>query len=182
MHTDGDGAVRAGLDGVAALRKALPAADIRPAIAHDEIVAPADFKRYKTLNVIPVLSFQWEKPAGDTLGVKDYFGPERMKILEPAGFLAEAGARIAFGSDWPVDALDQWFAFKVGVTRTNAPEAPAEYRGRLGDDPGLSRETVLRAPRSTQPMSCIRICDRLPRSRQAGRSHRAGSQSADGTG
>ena len=145
MHADGDGAVRAGLDGVAALRKALPAADIRPAIAHNEIVAPADFKRYQALNVIPVLSFQWEKPAGDTLGVKDYFGPQRMKILEPAGFLAEAGARIAFGSDWPVDALDQWFAFKVGVTRTNAPDVPAEYRGRLGDDPGLSRETVLRA-------------------------------------
>jgi predicted amidohydrolase YtcJ len=145
MHADGDGAVRAGLDGAAALRKALPAADIRPAIAHNEIVAPADFKRYQALNVIPVLSFQWEKPAGDTLGVKDYFGPQRMKILEPAGLLAEAGARIAFGSDWPVDALDQWFAFKVGVTRTNAPEAPAEFRGRLGDDPGLSRETVLRA-------------------------------------
>jgi predicted amidohydrolase YtcJ len=145
MHADGDGAVRAGLDGVAALRKALPSADIRPAIAHNEIVAPADFARYGALNVIPVLSFQWEKPAGDTLGVKDYFGPQRMKILEPAGFLAQAGARIAFGSDWPVDALDQWFAFKVGVTRTNAPEAPAEFRGRLGDDPGLSRETVLRA-------------------------------------
>jgi predicted amidohydrolase YtcJ len=145
MHADGDGAVRAGLDGVAALRKALPAADIRPAIAHCEIVAPSDFKRFQALNVIPVLSFQWEKPAGDTLGVKDYFGPERMKILEPAGLLAEAGARIAFGSDWPVDALDEWFAFKVGVTRTNSPKAPAEYRGRLGDDPGLSRETVLRA-------------------------------------
>jgi predicted amidohydrolase YtcJ len=145
MHADGDAAVRAGLDGAAALRKALPAADIRPAIAHNEIVAPADFKRYQALNVIPVLSFQWEKPAGDTLGVLDYFGPERMKILEPAGFLAQAGARIAFGSDWPVDALDQWFAFKVGVTRTNAPDAPAEFRGRLGDDPGLSRETVLRA-------------------------------------
>lgn len=145
MHADGDGAVRAGLDGVAALRKALPAADIRPAIAHNEIVGPADFKRYAELNVIPVLSFQWEKPAGDTLGVKDYFGPQRMKILEPAGYLAQAGARIAFGSDWPVDALDQWFAFKVGVTRTNRPDVAAEYRGRLGDDPGLSRETVLRA-------------------------------------
>ena len=145
MHADGDGAVRAGLDGVAALRKALPGADIRPAIAHNEIVAPADFARYQALNVIPVLSFQWEKPAGDTLGVRDYFGPERMKILEPAGLLAQAGARIAFGSDWPVDALDQWFALKVGVTRTNAPDAAAEYRGRLGDDPGLSPEAVLRA-------------------------------------
>jgi predicted amidohydrolase YtcJ len=33
----------------------------------------------------------------------------------------------------------------VGVTRTNTPDAPMELRGRLGDDPGLSREAVLRA-------------------------------------
>jgi len=145
MHADGDAAVRAGLDGVAALRKALPSADIRPAIAHDEIVAPADFGRYKALDTTAVLSFQWGKPAGDTLGLRDYFGPERMKILEPSGLLAAAGARIAFGSDWPVDALDEWFALKVGVTRTNAPNAPAEYLGRLGDDPGLSPDAALRA-------------------------------------
>jgi len=145
VHADGDGAVRAALDAVAVMRKEIGAADIRPAIAHDEIVDPADFARYKALDTTAVLSFQWEKPAGDTLGVKDYFGPERMKILEPAGLLAAAGARVAFGSDWPVDALDEWFALKVGVTRTNAPNAPAEYRGRLGEDPGLSREAVLRA-------------------------------------
>jgi predicted amidohydrolase YtcJ len=145
LHADGDGAVRAALDGIEALRRALPGADIRPAIAHDEIVAPADFPRFAALGAIPVLSFQWEKPAGDTLGLTGYFGPTRMRILEPAGLLAAAGARIAFGSDWPVDRLDEWFALKVGVTRTNAPDAPAEYRGRLGDDPGLSREAVLRA-------------------------------------
>jgi predicted amidohydrolase YtcJ len=44
-----------------------------------------------------------------------------------------------------VDKLDEWFALKVGVTRTNALGAPPEYSGRLGDDPGLSREAVLRA-------------------------------------
>ena len=68
-----------------------------------------------------------------------------MNILEPAGVLAKAGARIAFGSDWPVDELDEWFAFKVGVTRRNAPESSIELRDRLGTDPGLSRDTVLRA-------------------------------------
>jgi predicted amidohydrolase YtcJ len=145
MHADGDGAVHAALDGVQVLRQAMPKADIRPAIAHDEIVDPVDFPRYKRLGTLPVLSFQWEKPAGDTLGLADYFGPARMKILEPAGLLAAAGARITFGSDWPVDRLDEWFALKVGVTRTNAPDAPPEYRGRLGDDPGLSRAAVLRA-------------------------------------
>jgi predicted amidohydrolase YtcJ len=145
MHADGDAAVHAALDGIATLRHALPNADIRPAIAHDEIVDPADFPRFKQLGAIPVLSMQWEKPAGDTLGLTNYLGPARMKILEPAGLLAAAGARIAFGSDWPVDPLDEWFALKVGVTRTNSPDAPAEFRGRLGDDPGLSREAVLRA-------------------------------------
>jgi predicted amidohydrolase YtcJ len=145
MHADGDGAVRAALDAVEVMRKEIGGADIRPAIAHDEIVSPTDFPRFKALDTMPVLSFQWEKPAGDTMGLKNYFGPERMKLLEPAGLLAAAGAHIAFGSDWPVDQLDEWFALKVGVTRTNAPNAPSEYYGRLGDDPGLSRETVLRA-------------------------------------
>jgi len=145
MHADGDGAVHAGLDAIAALRRALPGVDIRPAIAHDEIVVPQDFPRFKQLNAIPVLSLQWEKPAGDTIGLRNYFGPARMKIIEPAGFLVAAGARVAFGSDWPVDKLDEWFALKVGVTRTNAPDAPAEFGGRLGEDPGLSREEVLRA-------------------------------------
>ena len=68
-----------------------------------------------------------------------------MARLEPSSALAAAGARIAFGSDWPVDPLNQWFALKVGVTRTNAPDAPPIYRGRLGDDPGLTREVVLDA-------------------------------------
>jgi predicted amidohydrolase YtcJ len=145
MHADGDAAVRAALDAIESLRKALPGADIRPAIAHDEIVSSQDLPRYRILGAIPVLSLQWGKPAGDTLGLKDYFGPQRMQKLEPSGALAAAGARIAFGSDWPVDALDEWFAFRVGVTRTNAPDAPPEYHGKLGDDAGLSRESVLRA-------------------------------------
>ncbi|HEY1422834.1 MAG TPA: amidohydrolase [Candidatus Acidoferrum sp.] len=145
MHADGDGAVHAALDAVETMRKEIGGADIRPAIAHDEIVGRGDFPRFKTLDTTAVLSFQWEKPAGDTLGLTNYFGAERMKILEPAGFLEAAGARIAFGSDWPVDALDEWFAMKVGVTRTNAPNAPQEFHGRLGEDPGLSREAVLKA-------------------------------------
>jgi len=145
MHADGDGAVRAALDGVAVLRQTLHDKDIRPAIAHDEIVSPADYPRFRSLGATPVLSFQWGQPAGYTLGLKDYFGPERMRILEPSGLLARAGARIAFGSDWPVDALDEWFAIKVGVARTGPPNAPPEYRGRLGADPGLSPADALRA-------------------------------------
>ncbi|HEY2683551.1 MAG TPA: amidohydrolase [Steroidobacteraceae bacterium] len=144
MHADGDAAVRAGLDGIEALRQAFPERDIRAAIAHDEIVDPADFARYKKVNALPVLSYQWEKPAPDTLnGAQDYLGPSRFKYMEPSGYLGAAGARIVFGSDWPVDRLDEWFALKVAVTRENAPDAGPKYAGRLSSDPGLSLATAL---------------------------------------
>jgi predicted amidohydrolase YtcJ len=146
MHADGDRAVHEALDAVEALRKEFPESQIRAAIAHDEIVTPTDFPRYAQLGAIPVLSFQWEKPAPDTLeGARDYLGPARFEYLEPAGVLANAGARIAFGSDWPVDRLDEWFALKVGVTRENTPAAGPAYAGRLGTDPGLNVATVIRA-------------------------------------
>jgi predicted amidohydrolase YtcJ len=146
LHADGDGAVRAALDGIAALRQSYPATAVRAAIAHDEIVDPHDFPRFAALGAIPVLSFQWEKPAPDTVdGARDYLGPARYRYMEPAAFLADAGARIAFGSDWPVDRLNEWFALKVGVTRTNAPDAAPQYRGRLSEDRGLTRSQVLGA-------------------------------------
>ena len=146
MHVDGDRAVRAGLDSIAALRAAYPHADIRPGLAHCELVAPDDYARFASLGVFPVLSLQWQKPAPDTVDqLRDYLGPQRAAILEPAGLLAHAGASVAFGSDWPVDALDEWFALQVGVTRTNSPAMSAKYPGRLGVDPGLGRLQVLRA-------------------------------------
>ena len=146
LHTDGDGAVRAGLDAVKALRAALPDRDIRPAFAHCELVDPQDYPRFAQLNVIPVLSFQWEKPASDTIdGARDSLGPRRWPLIEPAGWLAQKGARIAYGSDWPVDPLDEWFALQVGVTRKGRPDGDPKYAGRLGEDPGLSPTAAIRA-------------------------------------
>ena len=146
IHVDGDRAVRESLDAIEQLRATPAGKDARPALAHDEIVAPADYARFAKLDVTPVLSFQWAKPAPDTVGaLKDYMGPARYAIVEPQALLLGAGARIAFGSDWPVDPLDQWFALKVGVTRTAAPGAGKQYAGRLGAQPGLPRAAALRA-------------------------------------
>ncbi len=146
IHVDGDGAVRETLDAVQYLRSQPEGKNARPGLAHDEIVDPADFPRYAQLDASAVLSFQWGKPAPDTVaGLKDYLGPERYRLLEPQSLLLNAGARIVFGSDWPVDALDEWFALKVAVTRTNAPSAGAEFAGALGPDPGMPRAAVLRA-------------------------------------
>ena len=146
MHADGDRAVREGLDGIGALRRKFPTATSVP----PSLMMRSSLRRIsratQQLNAIPVLSFQWEKQAPDTMeGARDYLGPARFKYIEPAGFLAAAGARIAYGSDWPVDPLDEWFALKVGVTRTNAPQPGHRYAGRLSEDKGLSRREVLRA-------------------------------------
>ena len=146
IHVDGDRAVRETLDAIEYLRSTPAGKDVRPALAHDEIVDPADYPRFAKLDVTPVLSFQWAKPAPDTVGaLKDYMGPARYATVQPQALLLDAGARIAYGSDWPVDPLDEWFALKVGVTRTAAPDAGKEYAGRLGKQPGLPREAALRA-------------------------------------
>lgn len=146
VHVDGDGAARETLDALEAMRATPEGKRLRPALAHDEIVHPADFKRFAQLDASAVLSFQWGKPAPDTVaGLKNYLGPERYALLEPQSLLLDAGARIVFGSDWPVDALDEWFALKVGVTRTNAPSAGRQFAGRLGPQQGMPRAAVLRA-------------------------------------
>ena len=144
IHVDGDRAVRHALDAIEWLRARPEGKDVRPALAHDEYVDPADYPRFAQLDVTPALSFQWAKPAPDTVeGLKDYFGPQRFALVEPEAVLLNAGARIAFGSDWPVDPLDEWFALKVGVTRTAAPDSG--YSGPLTDQPVLPRAEALRA-------------------------------------
>ena len=146
IHVDGDRAVRESLDALAALRATPAGKRVRPALAHAEIVDPADYPRFAALDVTPVLSFQWAKPAPDTVGaLKDYLGPARYASVEPQAVLLDAGARVAYGSDWPVDPLNAWFALKVGVTRTAAPSAGKEYAGTLTAQPGMPRAAVLRA-------------------------------------
>jgi predicted amidohydrolase YtcJ len=143
VHAIGDRAVRATLDDYAAVRKRVGRRP-RLAIAHAELVDPADYGRFKALGVTPVMSFQWGKPGPDSIeAAKVFMGPARFDRMEPEGRLQDAGARIAFGSDWPVDALNEFFAVEVGVTRTNDPASG--YHGRLNSDPGLSRAEAFRA-------------------------------------
>ncbi len=146
IHGIGDRAVRVALNGFEQMRKALPGQDIRAAIAHDELVDPADYPRFKALDVVPVMSFQWAKRGPDSIdGAMNQLGPKRFAHMEPEGSLSAAGARIAYGSDWPVDRLDEWFALKVGVTRTGDGQLGKSYDGPLNDEKGLQPAEVLRA-------------------------------------
>ncbi|MNV09277.1 N-substituted formamide deformylase precursor [compost metagenome] len=150
LHATGERAVRDALDSVAYVRQQLPGQDFRPAIAHAESVDPADYARFKALDVTATMSFQWAQQAPSTVdGTSDHLGAERFERMEPSGSIAHAGGRVAFGSDWPVDPLDEFLALKVGVTRSGDPSNPhsygPKYAGRLNADPALSRAEVLRS-------------------------------------
>ena len=146
MHTDGDRAVHTALNSLETLKANRPDSTLRPALAHCEVMVPEDYARITKLDALPVISFQWGKPAPDTIDtVKDYMGEERFNYVETAGKFKQANAKIVYGSDWPVDALNEWFAMEVALTRMNENATEPKYQGRLGDDPGLDIETVLRA-------------------------------------
>lgn len=136
--------MRVTLDAVAAMRKATEGRDVRPGMAHAEIVDPADYGRFAKLGVLPVMSYQWAKPGPDSIDAqKDYLGFERWNRVEPEDSLRKADAHIAYGSDWPVDPLNEWFALQVGVTRRNP--AGGEYAGPFNAQKPLPRAYALRS-------------------------------------
>ena len=150
LHATGERAVREALNSIEYVRQQLPDKGFRPAIAHAETVDPADYPRFKALDVTATMSFQWAQQAPSVLdSTGDHLGPERLARMEPFGSIHNAGGRIAYGSDWPVDPLDPVLALKVGVTRSGDPLNPhsfgPEYAGKLNADPALSRSEVIRA-------------------------------------
>ena len=153
LHATGDRAVRTVLDAVDATRKARPTADFRPAIAHDETVAVADYPRFAALDVMATMSFQWAQRAPYSIGdTENHLGAERFARMEPSGSLRRAGARIVHGSDWPIDPFDTFLALKIGVTRSGDPTNPHSaasiapiFEGPINADPPLTRDDVLAA-------------------------------------
>ncbi|MGE8187504.1 amidohydrolase [Pseudomonas sp. NPDC086278] len=149
LHATGDRAVRDSLDAIEYVRQQLPGNAFRPTITHNESVDPADYPRFKALDVTANMSFQWAQQAPSTVdGTSEHLGVARFARMEPSGSIALAGGRVAYGSDWPVDPLDEFLALKVGVTRSGDPLNPhsygPKYAGRLNADPALSRAEVLR--------------------------------------
>jgi predicted amidohydrolase YtcJ len=121
VHAIGDRAVRTALNAFAAARKANHRSGWgnRDTIAHLQVIDPKDIPRFAKLHVIPNFEMQWFQRDGYTIdAVKDYIGPKRFKWMYPARSIINSGARMAAGSDWPVDPLFPFYALEKGVTRT----------------------------------------------------------------
>ena len=144
IHAIGDRAVHHVLDTYEYVRKHSSNPDARLQIAHAELVLPSDYGRFRKLDVTPDMGFQWAKPGPDSIdAAEDFLGPERFNRMEPEGYLYRAGARLAQGSDWPVDPLDQFFSMEVLVTREG--NLGGKYAGPLGTVPGVPIRGAIRA-------------------------------------
>jgi hypothetical protein len=130
-HAIGDRAVRTALDAFGAARKANGHKGNRHTIAHLQLVDPADYGRFAQLGVIADMQMQWACDDYWT-GPALFIGEERHSRLYPAGSLLDAGARLAGGSDWPVDPLYPWNQVETAVDRIGLGGLPETGAGGTG--------------------------------------------------
>jgi predicted amidohydrolase YtcJ len=118
LHAIGDAAVRAALDAVEHAVAVNGPRDRRPVIAHTQLVHPNDLPRFAPLGVVANFEPLWAQldPLMVDLTIPR-LGPERAARQYPIGTLARLGARISFGSDWPVSSLIPMKGLAVAVTR-----------------------------------------------------------------
>jgi predicted amidohydrolase YtcJ len=121
VHAIGDAANRAVLDAVAA--GAAGKTDLRFRIEHAQVVAPEDIPRFAELGVIA--SMQPTHATSDMPWAEQRLGPERIKGAYAWRSLEEAGARIAGGSDFPVEEVPPLLGLYAATTRQDASGNPA---------------------------------------------------------
>jgi hypothetical protein len=133
VHAIGDGAVRIVLDGYEAALKANGRRDSRHRVEHVEVIHPDDIPRFEELGVIA--SMQPPHPPGNHgLPLEPYLsniGEARWQYAFAWKALREAGARLVFGTDWPVSAIDPLWSLQSAITRGRWNDAMPDNRQSL---------------------------------------------------
>jgi predicted amidohydrolase YtcJ len=145
LHAIGDLANRAALDAFEAAMKARQARDAaagwdpRHRIEHAQIVALDDIPRFGKLGVIA--SMQPSHQTTDSRWAADRVGPERVRGAYAWNSMQKTGARLAFGTDYPVEPISPMRGLFACVTR--------EVDGKPGSawqpQEKLSRDDCIRA-------------------------------------
>lgn len=116
FHAIGDGAIRLALDAYEEAQKTNGKRDSRHSIEHVEVIHPDDIGRFKELDV--TASMQPDHFAMSERGVyTDRIGNEREKYVFLINTLQKSGARLAFGTDFPIDVLNPLLQIYRAVTR-----------------------------------------------------------------
>ncbi len=126
LHAIGDAAIRDALDAVEGAARVIRERDLRPVIAHLQLIDPADLGRLAELGVIACFQPLWAQPdpTQEVLTVPR-IGPSRAARQYPISSVAATGATLSFGSDWPVTALSPLEGLVTAVTRQTTAGRPS---------------------------------------------------------
>jgi predicted amidohydrolase YtcJ len=116
-HAIGDKGVNWVLNAIERAQKKYGTKDLRHRVEHAQIIVPSDVPRFKQLGVIA--SMQPTHCTTDMRFCETRIGPERSKNAYIWKSLLDAGAPLAFGTDWPVEPLDPMRGLYSAVTRKN---------------------------------------------------------------
>jgi predicted amidohydrolase YtcJ len=127
VHALGDRAVREALDAMAAARAANGPSDGRHHLAHLQVVDPADYGRFRELDVSANIQPYWacHDPQMVELTLP-FLPPERAALQYPFRSLEAAGARLVGGSDWTVSTPNVMAEIEVAVNRISPEDRSAE--------------------------------------------------------
>ncbi|HRI43373.1 MAG TPA: amidohydrolase [Fimbriimonadaceae bacterium] len=112
VHAIGDEGNHLLLDAVS--RIAPDPTKIRARSEHAQHLLPADIPRFAQLGVIA--SMQPYHKADDGRYAEEYIGKERCRSSYAFKDLLDAGAVVAFGSDWPVVSMNPFLGMEAAVT------------------------------------------------------------------
>jgi hypothetical protein len=137
IHAIGDAANAEALDAITDLNADLPG-ERRWRIEHAQVIDPVDIPRFAQLKVIA--SMQPVHQTSDRLMAEARLGPDRLKGAYAWRSLQTAGARLAFGSDVPVESANPFPGIAAAISRTDAAGQPL---GGWHPEEAVNRETAL---------------------------------------
>ncbi|MFI8998098.1 amidohydrolase [Streptomyces sp. NPDC053542] len=134
VHATGDRGIRTVLDAVERAREFNGPRDARHQIVHVECLDPADTPRFAELGVVACMQPRHAAPeiAGPGQDWAENVGADRWHKAWPLRSLKEAGAVLAFSSDWNVAEMDPMIGIYTAVTR----------RPLSGGEPWGPQETI----------------------------------------
>lgn len=102
VHAIGDAAIGRTLDLFETRKVSLSKLGCPPVIAHCELIADADMKRFESIGVVANMQPLWARKDSLLTSCIHHIGERRLGDMYRMRSLVDSGAKLAFGSDWPV--------------------------------------------------------------------------------
>jgi predicted amidohydrolase YtcJ len=125
LHAIGDAASTLALDAVEYCQAQAGELPFPAVMAHLELVHDKDIERFAALGVVANFQPLWGRPDGMLNSCRPHLGP-RVEELYRIRDVVDAGAKISFGSDWPVSDPNPLLGAFTAVKR-QVPGADASH-------------------------------------------------------